>query len=96
MRQKCTWNGLFLAGLLQVDKYQGAKHNNPVDGEVDGKHKHSAISWIYTLHQDIFLKYEEAKYSLVNIVSKSRSKMLHGNRTSWELFEDVLHFHCYL
>lgn len=47
------------------------------------------LEYIYTLHQDIFLKYEGANYSLFNVVNKSRSKMLHGNRASWELFEDM-------
>lgn len=44
MSQKGTWNGLFLSGLLQVEKYQGTKHNYAADGEEDGKHRHAAIS----------------------------------------------------
>lgn len=92
MTQKGTWNGLFLASLLQLDKYQGTKHNNPGDGKEDGKHRHSAISGMYKLHQDIFLKYEGANYSLFNTVNNSRSKMLRGNKASWELFNKM----CYI
>lgn len=90
--EKGAWNGLFLAHLLQLDKYQGTKDSPPVGGEGDGKHRHPDISGIYTLHQDISLKYEGANYSLFNIDSKRLSVnlgLIHGNRASWELFEDM-------
>ena len=61
-------------------------------GEEDSLHRHPAISVIYILHQDVFLKYEAANYSLFNIVSKSKSKILHGNRASWEFLKACVAF----
>ncbi|KAF4796956.1 hypothetical protein TURU_081111 [Turdus rufiventris] len=54
----------------KLDKYHGTKDSPPVGGEGDGKHRHPDISGIYTLHQDISLKYDGANYSLFNIDSK--------------------------
>lgn len=91
MTQKGTWNTLFF--WLDFCSWIDIREQNTTNLWTGKKMANIGtlpfLEYIYTLHQDIFLKYEGANYSLFNIVNKSRSKMLHGNRASWELSEDM-------